>query len=331
MPSAVASLHDDPETIERNHWLLDNLSQDGHGWQSKEAADSADDFTRMYLREETIAFKLLPPRDVADAELVPMLDSDEMVTYHEREPGQDVAVTASFRQMPNNWYIYGSRYPVVYNRILSPNFVKDVAELRTYKMDIRQVLTDNARKDIDTEIDARFFAMVDQILVGLGQEVPWTGVAQWREFPMTGTAGTTGQYISRYDVTRALTVLPETFSSLEAVNLVVNSITIKDIEVHGRDMAGGDISQEMFRDGWTTSDLFGRSWHVTIKKALVPNYDIYMFADPKFMGKAGVKTDVTMTIKRYAYMLSYFLWMELGMTLANPASVGRASFAPAGS
>lgn len=330
--SYAALHHDDPDLVDRNSWLVDNLSQPGiDGWASKEAAESTDDFVRMYLREETSAFRVLPPRDIPDSELVKQLNTDEMITIHEREPGQDVAISASFRQMPDDWYIYGSNFPVVYNRLLSPNFVKDLAELRTYTLDVRQVLTDNARKDIDAAIDARFYAMIDQVLVGQDAEVPWTGVAQWQGLTMTGTAGSTGHFISRYDLTRALGIMPSTLASLETATIVLNSITVKDIEAHGRDMAGGDISQEMFRDGWTTMDLLGRAWQVTIKKALVPTGSLYMFAAPKFCGKAGVKTDVTMTIKRYAFLLSYFLWMELGITWANPAACARADFeAPGG-
>jgi hypothetical protein len=41
----------------------------------------------------------------------------------------------------------------VFHPVTTPEFTKDINELRTYRMDLRQVITDNSLKDIQTEED----------------------------------------------------------------------------------------------------------------------------------------------------------------------------------
>ena len=67
-----------------------------------------------------------------------------------------------------NLYIRGPRYLVMMDRIVTPRFTKDVDELRTWIMDIRQVLSDNAIKDMLAEEDGKFITAVNTALVAAG-------------------------------------------------------------------------------------------------------------------------------------------------------------------
>jgi hypothetical protein len=54
------------------------------------------------------------------------------------------AITIPFDRLPTDLYIRGPRYPVQMDRIVTPRFARDVDEMQTWSMDIREVLSQNA-------------------------------------------------------------------------------------------------------------------------------------------------------------------------------------------
>ena len=56
-------------------------------------------------------------------------------------------VTSPVTSLSTNPYIRGPRYRVMFDRTLVAKYTKDSDELRTWSMDIRQVLADNYKKD----------------------------------------------------------------------------------------------------------------------------------------------------------------------------------------
>jgi hypothetical protein len=49
--------------------------------------------------------------------------------------------------------------------------------------------------------------------------------------------------------------------------------------------SGGDMSQDLFRKGWTETNFMHMEWVITIKRQLVPDSTVFLFAEPRFMGK----------------------------------------------
>ena len=52
------------------------------------------------------------------------------------------------------------KYRVMFSRVLTPRFTKDIDELRSYNMDIRQVLADEIAKNMVAEMDEQFMRAV---------------------------------------------------------------------------------------------------------------------------------------------------------------------------
>jgi len=206
---------------------------------------------------------------------------------------------------------------VMFDRILTPRFTKDVDELRTYDMDIRQILSDNSIKDMLAEEDGKAILTVNTLLLGANVVIPETGVAQWV---------TIGGGITRDTVAEAMKTLPRTANHLNVATVLINNVSIWDFVKWGRDEVGGDLSQELLRTGFAERELMGVRWIITIKRTLVPDGTIFLFAEPKFMGKFFVLEDVTMYIDRKAYMLEFFAYESLGSAIANIAAVGRVDF-----
>jgi len=284
----------------------------------KNALDAVNEFTRVRVREDGFYRKIIPPVQVSNDDLDRQVDTDKPVVVVDKEPGSPAAISIPFATLPINAYIRGPRYRVMFDRIVTPRFVKDIDELRTWQMDIRQVLSDNAIKDMLAEEDSKFLTAVDTALIGANQVVPTSGVIQYE----TVFGG-----ISRDTVQEALKIMPKTPSHLEVNTVLINNVTIREILKWGRDEVGGDLSGDFLKSGWSEIDLMGAKWCVTIKRNLVPDDTMYFFGDPRFIGKSYLLEDTTMHIKREAFMIEFFAYETIGGSIGHTGGLARADFA----
>jgi len=283
----------------------------------KQAVDAVNDFTRVKMREDGFFRRIMPPIPIGNDELDRQVDTDKPVKVIDKEPESPAAISIPFATLPVNLYIRGPRYRVMFDRIVTPRFTKDVDELRTWVMDIRQVLSDNAIKDMLAEEDGKFIRAVNTALVGPGLTVPTSGVVQ-HEVIAGG--------ITRDTLWDSVKVMPNTPSNLEVHCILLNNITIKEVCKQTRNEMGGDISADIMRNGWTLQEFMGYKWIITIKKGLVPTNTMYHFADPKFIGKSFVLEDTTMYIRREAYMLEFFAYETMGGTIGHTSGLARVDF-----
>jgi hypothetical protein len=285
----------------------------------KNAQDSITAFTRTRVREEGFYRKILPTEQVTNGDLDRQVDTDKPVIVVDKEPGSPAAISVPFATLPINVYIRGPRYRVMFDRIVTPRFVKDIDELRSWQMDIRQVLSDNAVKDMLAEEDSKFLTAVNTALVGADVVVPTSGVIQWE----TIFGG-----ISRDTVQEAFAILPKTPAHLEAATVLCNNVTIRQVMKWGLDeTGGGERSADILFNGWSAQRFMNADWIITIKRDLVPDDSLFFFADPRFLGKSYVLTDATMHVKRDAFMIEFFSYETLGGTIANQSALARADFA----
>lgn len=281
----------------------------------KQAEDTINDFTRTKMREDGFFRRIMPPVPISNDDLDRQTESDLPIKIIDKEPNSPAAISVPFNTLPSNLYIKGDRYKVHFNRIVTPKFTKDVDELRTWYMDIRQVLSDNAIKDMLAEEDAKFLTAVNTALVGPGLTVPTSGVVQYKQI-----AGG----ITRDTLWDSLKVMPTTPSNLEVHCVLLNTITIKDVcKITYNEMGGGSISEEIMRNGWTLAEFMGVKWVITIKKGLVPTGTFYHFADPKFIGKSFLLEDTTMYIRREAFFIEFFAYESIGATLGHTGGLAR--------
>lgn len=283
----------------------------------KQAIDAVNDFTRVKMREDGFYRRIMPPIPIQNDQLDRQVDTDKPVKVVDKEPESPAAISIPFATLPTNLYIRGPRYRVMFDRIATPRFTKDVDELRTWIMDIRQVLSDNAIKDMLAEEDGKFIRAVNTAVVGPGLVVPTSGVVQ-HEVIAGG--------ITRDTLCDSLKVMPNTPSNLEVHCCLINNITIKDVMKFSRNEMGGDLSQDIMKQGWSLQEFLGVKWLITIKKGLVPTNRVYQFADPKFIGKSYVLEDTTMYIRREAYMLEFFAYETLGGTIGHTSGLAIIDF-----
>lgn len=299
-----------------NQNFLDHLLSD-NPQLFKEARDGLNDYTRTRVREVGFTRQILPPLNVPSDELTMLVDTDKPMKVLEKEPESPGAISVPFNTNAVGRYIKGNRYRLVFNRILGPQFAKDTAELQTYSMDIRQVLSDNSIKDIHTEEDKKFIYACNSVMVSADATVPETGAVHWKTI--------SGQ-ITRDNLAEATKVMPRIGHGIEPAMALVNHVSIRDILKFGRDEVGGDTSQTLFLDGFTLERVMGINHVVTIKTDLVPENTVFYFAEPQFLGKFGINEDLTLFVDKRAWMIEFFAYELVGASIGNIAGVARVDF-----
>ena len=302
------------ETQMLNDVIFEQLNDRG---MEKNAIDAINDFTRIRVREDGFQRRILPPLQISNDELDRQVWTDKPVKIIDKEPNSPAAISVPYGTLPTNFYIRGPRYQVTFDRLVTPRFTKDVEELRTYVMDIRQILSDNAIKDMLAEEDSKFISAVNTALIAADTVTPTSGVVQWK---------TIGGGITRESMQDAFKVMPSTPFHLETHTVLINNVTIRELLKWGRDEVGGDKSQDLLWDGWSTAEFMRARWIITIKRDLVPDNTIFMFSDPKFIGKFFLLEDTTMYIKREAWMLEFFAYETIGASIGHTGGLARVDF-----
>ena len=303
------------ETQLLNEALFEQLGTPG---MEKTAIDAVNDYTRTKMREDGFYRRILPPLQISNDELDRQVNTDKPSKVVDKEPDSPAAISIPFATLPINVYIRGPRYVVMFDRIVTPRFTKDVDELRTWVMDIRQVLSDNAIKDMLAEEDSKFIQAVNAVMIGPDVPVPYNNnVVQWE----TIEGG-----ITRETLCDMLKIMPRGPSHLETHTCLCNNVTVKEIMKFGRDEMGGDFAQDIIKNGWAETNFLNCRWIITIKRDLVEDDSIFMFADPKFIGKSYLLEDTTMYIRREAYMLEFFAYQTMGGSIGHAGGLARADF-----
>jgi hypothetical protein len=72
--------------------------------------------------------------------------------------------------------------------------------------------------------------------------------------------------ISRIGWNAGKAIMPTMDGHLQPEKAIINNVTIYDLENWGRDEMGGDISEEVLRNGWTIRNLAVLEILFTIKR-----------------------------------------------------------------
>jgi hypothetical protein len=297
--------------------------------QEKQAAVSAQQFTRNKLREESFAEKILTPIDLSNDELDKAQDPELLVKWNDREPDTAPAVTVPLGVVPDSFQFKGTRYPSYFSRIVSPKYNKDIDKLRTYDYDIRAIMLELSTKDIATQIDSSFINTVDSVL-GLQDQSNLTnsGVNLPQNVSISG--GITRETVAEaFKVIKRLQVPfgPSQPDGGESKGvMLMNTVTADDFVKMGRSEVGGDLAQDMFVNGLPSKTLLGVKPIYTIKRDLVPDGVIYLFSSEEFLGKYYRLQPLTVFMKNEAYFLEYFQYLNISLALGNVKGAVKVTF-----
>lgn len=288
------------------------------GGAEKRASDAVTEFTRIRLREDGFMDKIITPVDVNNSDLHRQLNEPRPVIIIDKEPDSPGAISVAFGTLPDTYQIQGPRYAVMFERILSPRYTQDAELLRTYTFDIRQVLSDNAVKDMLAERDGKWIRATNNALGGAADAVvAWSQIPQWET--LTGGVG-------RSNLEDALSIMPRTLGRLEVKTALVNMLFFRQIAKMNRIEMGGDFAETLLRKGWQEEEFLGIKWVSTIKRELVPDNSMFMYGDQRFIGKNYVLEKIVMYAKREAFLMEFFMYGTFGATIGHSAGIARADF-----
>lgn len=311
----------DPDIIDipaNNQRMLEQLLDAGDG-QIKEAATAGTNMIRRRIREEGFTRRILPPQTVTNDDLDRVVTHDRPVIIEDMEPLSKGAKTMSFGDTADTEFYYGNKFVCLFDVVTTPEFTKDINELRTYRMDLRQVITDNSLKDIQTQEDGNFIATADAI-VGASNGVGASGLQQNFVIPNS---------ITRESYTNVLSYLEN--QNLNNGVILMNRKTAKEFLKFDRDEMGGDLAQDLLKNGLsalTEATIFGTKHIFTIKRDLVPDNVIYIFAEPQFLGKFYTLSEVVMYVEKKKDILRTSARETISVTVANVAGIAKATFVP---
>jgi len=287
--------------------------------QEKQAAVSAQQFTRNKLREESFAEKILTPIDLSNDELDKAQDPELLVKWNDREPDTAPAVSVPLGVVPDAFQFKGTRYPSYFSRILSPKFSKDIDKLRTYDYDIRAIMLELSTKDIATQIDTSFINTINSSVGTLNTANSLNGLGLPQNVSISGG-------ITRESVAEAFKVIKRLQVPFGASQpdggeskgvMLMNTVTADDFVKMGRSEVGGDLAQETFINGLPSKTLLGVKPIYTIKRDLVPDGTIYLFSSEEFLGKYYRLQPLTVFMRNEAYFLEYFQYMNISLAIGN--------------
>lgn len=230
---------EDPKNFDikaNNKLMLDQIFDANEG-QVKEAATAGTNMIRRRIREEGFTRRIIPPQTVTNDDLDRVVTHDRPIIIEDMEPLSPGAKSIAFGDTADTATYYGNKFLVEFNSITTPEFTKDINELRTYRMDLRQVITDSSLKDIQTEEDGQFIAMVNTIC-GASNGVGASGVQQ--NFSVAGA-------ITRENYVPLLRILEN--QNLNNGVFLMNRSTAKEFLKFDRSEIGGDLAEALFKEG----------------------------------------------------------------------------------
>lgn len=300
---------------------------DAPSGEVKVASGGATDYTRRILRESSFTPAIMEPENITvDRMIRPTTsaagDSPEIgVVMCEMEPSSPGARTVNLSTAPEQNTFRGDIYLVRISKDETPEMYKNVDQLGLYKMDLRQVVTDNLLKDLDNLVDSRLIQTAKDIT---GSDVDANGYGGYRQY-RTVTGGITR---SSYRQTQ----LPLQEASLNNGVFLMSRLTAVDFTGWDRNDIGGDLAERLLKEGLNALEKF-ELWGVphiaSIKKDLLPTGTVWHFASQNFLGRYYEYMAPTVYVKKDRDTITVYAARKYGYSIGNEAGIARTVYSNA--
>lgn len=274
----------------------------------KQAEYSLESYVRNKLREGGVArSSILPPLKID------VLDKDEDPTvfkkYMQIEP-DSTAVAVPFRGSGPLRFVKGKLLPVYFEKIESETHTVNIAELKNYSFDIRQVLNDQDAKNIQNVEDAGLLNLVYAVADAnpLEQKLEFFG----------GLTKTTWAEATK-------SFFPDRPLKFGLMNVRTRKEFLK--WNYATDMGLGPYGAEAYSKGAIGNPL-GVEPIVTIKVDLVPDNRVILFASEEFIGKFYEWQPPTTFIKAEKDWIQFGTYEWIGIGIGNTKSFVVCDFKP---
>jgi hypothetical protein len=288
-----------------------NMIQSRESDQIKTASDLGTDLIRERLREKSFAKTLFTWTTTTNDMLVPQLEDETNMRYFDYEVDSPASMAVGLYANPSNYIYGGRRGAMTFYKIQTPRMMKDVNEMRTYSYDIRRVIADNIVRDMAIQFDTYLILGVLQAIGGAPDAVTqWADHPQWKQIDGSFGRSTTTQLKEQM-------IKIQNDRGFAIKHALINTVTALQPAKLGRDEMGGDLAQDLIKDGVTYEAWGGLTWTTTIKRNLIDDGTVYTFCDEDYFIRCSMLQETTMFIDSKYDMIEFFAQDNSGMLLAN--------------
>ena len=264
-------------------------------------------YIRERLRETSFARKIIPPEQVTKADCQRSVNHEGLTKIIDIEP-QSSAMAINFRAEPDGRFISGPRFELPFYTISSERFEKSEQELQSYEMPITKVIENNSVKDIQAVEDFRFLEACRVATQGSLKIVEEFATSQY------GIG-------SKSDLTSL-------FDQLDDDRLAVGTILMcksqfnKWLALPNTEI-GDVLASEVAKDGYRYNTILGHKLVTTIKTDILSPREIFVFAEPDFLGKFYILNNTKFYIDKRANMIEWQSWEDIALGLGQVRGVAR--------
>jgi hypothetical protein len=306
----------------------------------EKVAEQGSVYIRDRLREVCFVDKILPPDPVTRADCQVSVNHDTLVKIVEIEP-KSRAMTMSFRGQPTARFIRAPRVECPFYTISSEKFEKTEQELLAYQMPITKVIEDNSVKDLQEIKDREFLRYIEAAVQALQSDAnggatalrasTYAATVKKSVIKGIGAQGASSDDFTVYPILRP--DLVNLFKLMDGERLrterfIMTEPDYDDVLAWTLQDMGDKMQSETMVDGYKYNTLLGRKLIRTIKTDILRIGNVYAFAAPEFLGKNFVLNNTKFYIDKVANLITWQSWMDIGMIIANIASVRKLELYP---
>jgi hypothetical protein len=285
---------------------------------------AADEYTRLQLRETGVARVVLPVKPVSQADLDHQAGVKDPYIVYEMEPQSPAAVSLGFNGAADSYRFESSQYTLSFFDISTREYVANVKNLLIYKNDPRDIFVSNGLKDMQTEEDIQFFGGIDMAVGATpGVASALSGLVQNIQIVSPSTAP---RAWNRDALTEAFKTLPR--FRVPQGSVVCNVESFTNFGAFDRTEAGGDISQDMFKEGTAAlkeAKAMGQRFVCSIKNDIFANDTMYLLTEPNYLGEFNELVAPTLFIEKKMDIVRFQARETIGVSLANVRGYAKVS------
>lgn len=280
---------------------------------SKEASQAQTNMIRRRIYEEGFQRQILKYRPITRDKLTKLPNVELPVYVEDMEPLAPRAKAIPFNDSQETQFYRSEQFVTTFCQITTPEFTKNRFELMTQTINLREVVTENALREVHTAEDSRFTATLDRITgnVGGSDGEPYDTAQPHDQFVLMNGS------LDRKNWVDSMNALETRF--LHNGIALMNIKTAREFQKLNRTELGGDKAQDMFLRGLKSLGRLEVEIPIiaTIKHDLIPNGYVYQFAPENYFGRAYMLEDLKMRVERKKDIIRFCAYETIGVSIAN--------------
>jgi hypothetical protein len=271
--------------------------------QVKEAASTIDRFIRRQFTEQSFMDKIIEPIPIGPDDLHQSLRDDKLYVLLELEPDLPGVASYAFNSVSPMVTMGLTRVEVSINQIRSVRMKKNVHEMLTHYVSLRDLNADYLLKQVLRHFDGIGLACIQRCIGQKpGQVMTSTGSVHYHEVQ---------EGLTPHSLAESRKYIPRLGkeNGLQSQTLLMNTVTFQDFGHWQYQQTGPTIATDLLKNGLSQFEdgMLGLKVISTIKRRLVPDGAVYHFGDPKYIGQNYVWREPTLHVSQMDDAVSFYV------------------------